>query len=115
MTLDLRTLCAAVAFGALNLAPAFADDRADGPLDAVYPDPSRAGLAVRFDDLDLSREGDARALYERLQRAAEAVCAESRRTASPLAEQIARSCTNRSLDRAVSSLGAELVTRLHRS
>lgn len=106
-----RTIAVAVAFGALGSEPAFAND-----MDAVYSDESRdVETVVRYDDLDLTREVDARALYERLERAAVTVCADARRTASPLAPQIARSCADRSLDRAVSAVGAELLTRLHKS
>jgi UrcA family protein len=105
-----RSIAVALAFGALSYAPAFAND-----MTPVSSDLSTNTVVVEISDLDIARPEDAAKLYERLRDAAKDVCSDARRLASPLSGQIARSCANRALDRAVSRVGAPALDAIHNS
>ena len=69
-------------------------------------------MAVDFADLNLSREADVDKLYARLQRASKEVC-QRQNGREHYQRRLYRECYAEALERAVSSINAVQLTKLH--
>ncbi len=76
-------------------------------------DPDTVSVVVRFNELDLMREGGARTLLGRIHQAAKTVCGPEPARISLYMHQAYRGCVTRSVGAAVQQLNAPLVTALH--
>jgi UrcA family protein len=65
----------------------------------------KRSTTIRYDDLDLARDSDVAALYERLHRGARRVCSDFEASSSLSLEQMFNDCVNASLARAITDLG----------
>jgi UrcA family protein len=102
--------------GAAHAAPAMFPPK---PTSTVQTESSRTAdwmsrVAVRYDDLDLGRDADARFLLTRLEKAAAVVCRHhsmDKEMARGLART--RSCEKAAMNQALAKLKSPVVTRLH--
>ena len=95
-------LVAAVGAATLGFGIAGASDRA-GDLTAEVSGPVKT--TVRYADLDLSQDADARQLYVRLQRASQQVCGDDSDLRNLRMKRLHDACYQDSLARAVDSVG----------
>ncbi|MGA8705493.1 MAG: UrcA family protein [Steroidobacteraceae bacterium] len=83
-----------------------------GSLDG--PDVQTMSVSVRYADLDLSRPADVKVLYQRIGRAANAVCGERELTGSHLPLPSWRRCVADAVDHAVVQLDRPALSAYHR-
>jgi len=74
---------------------------------------SQRSAIVRVADLDLTREPDARVLYQRIGRAARAVCRADEFSADPRKGLHSRQCREAAISDAVARADAPLLTAIH--